>query len=554
MPNNGRSRMASSKRDDLGAVWLVQSRKLLSQLEFWLILVGYDRRSHSFSSRIYMVYLFIFFSLWGFAVLVLLAGVAGQFLSVLPFSSPLQAAVAMGVIAFIAIFLLELYFAARSSPFVFSEPDSYLLCLTPVDRRIVATIWLLGAWVGRGLLVWPGSVVLGYAVLEAQSPRGLTIADLPAYLLAGVRMLLVALPMHLTVQSLAWSVGAWRLQGKRDEPILRWLAPIMAVLLVAGWILAGSGRGVNLPVWLWPVDYPVRAGIGVVSWLAGFGLSLVWAALGLWALWSASQSMSLARAAQESRSREAMQAAILTGSFDLAEEMRQQRRLGAGRRPSRLPARPGISALLWRNTVQEQRSFTLSQVFPWLVIFSLTLGMWLVADWGARAWFFVLWVLIVGQQVARHLGRDLSRWWLLRQLPFASGKVVLVDLILPLTGIALTGGGAFVLAWLAGQPVAPIVGWLFLPGAAAVAMVAATDILRQCKSERLPAGQAPGPSFLLIVLAGLVLFLLGGMTWLIVIRLSLSLWIAIPVMLLLFMGVDYGLYRLSGSLLRNIRS
>lgn len=545
--------MASSKRDDLGAVWLVGSRKLFSQLEFWLVMVGYDKRTHSFSSRIYLVYLFIFFSLWGFAVLVWLAGVAGQFLSVLPFGSPIQAAVTVGVVAFIAIFLLELYLAARRSPFIFSEPDSNLLCLSPVDRRIVAVIWLLGAWVGRGLVVWPGSVILGYAVLEAQSPRGLGIRDLPLYLLAGVRMLLVAFPLHLTVQSLAWSVGAWRLQGKRDLPALRWLAPAITVLLVAGWILTGPGPGVNPPVWLWPVDYPVRAGTGAVSWLAGFGLSLAWAALGMWALWSASQSMSLARAAQESRSREAMQAAILTGNIDLAEEMRQRQRLGAGRRPSRLPARPGLSALLWRNAVQEQRSFTLSQVFTWLVIFSLTLGMWLVTAWGARAWFIVLWALFVGRQVARHLGRDLSRWWLLRQLPFASGRVVLVDLMLPLTGIALTGGGAFVLAWLAGRPFPPVVSWLFIPGAVSVAMVAAIDILRQCKGERLLAGQAPGPSFLLIVLAGLAILLLGGLAWLMVNRWSSPLWISIPVMLVVFTGVDYGLYRLTGSLLRNIR-
>jgi hypothetical protein len=152
--------MAYSKRSDLQAVWFVQSRKLLSQQEFWLLLVGYDHQTHSFGSRIYLVYLFIFFSVWGLAMLVLSAGFAGQILSALPFDSPLSAAIAVGGVAFIALFLLELYFASRRSPFVFSEPDTHLLCLTPVDRRIVAMIWFLGAWLGRGLFAWMGSVVL----------------------------------------------------------------------------------------------------------------------------------------------------------------------------------------------------------------------------------------------------------------------------------------------------------------------------------------------------------------------------------------------------------
>ena len=74
--------MATSARSDLGAVWLVQSRKLIAQLEFWLVLVGYDLRKHAFSSRLYVVYVIVFFSIWGFAVLTLLAGFAGQCLRI----------------------------------------------------------------------------------------------------------------------------------------------------------------------------------------------------------------------------------------------------------------------------------------------------------------------------------------------------------------------------------------------------------------------------------------------------------------------------------------
>jgi hypothetical protein len=65
-----------------------------------------------------------------------------------------------------------------------------------------------------------------------------------------------------------------------------------------------------------------------------------------------------------------MQAALLTGAFDMAEEMRQRVRLGSGRRPSRLPLRPGLAALVWRNAVQQLRSFTLGHAVPWLMIFA----------------------------------------------------------------------------------------------------------------------------------------------------------------------------------------
>jgi hypothetical protein len=77
-------------------------------------------------------------------------------------------------------------------------------------------------------------------------------------------MLAVAVPLQLAAQSLAWSAGAWRLHGKRDLPALRWAAPILTILLIVGWILAGleSGRAA-IPFWLWPNAFPIEAGLGL---------------------------------------------------------------------------------------------------------------------------------------------------------------------------------------------------------------------------------------------------------------------------------------------------
>lgn len=545
--------MAALRPADLRAVWLVRWRRLLSQLGFWLILIGYNRRTRSFSSRIYLVYVIIFFSLWIFMVLTLLADFGRQVLEALPGVSPLAAAVTAGEIVFVIYFLIELSLGSRRSPFVFSEADAHLLCVTPVDRRYVAVLWLLGGWLERGLLLWPGAVVLGYALLEAQLARELTVADLPLYLWAGLRMLVVAVLLHLAAQSLAWSAGAWRLKGKRDLPILRWAAPVLALLLVAGWFLMGSTSGVIGQTGFWAAVFPLRAGLGAASLPAGLGLALSWALLGIALLWVASREMSLARASQETRGREAMQAAVLTGAFDLRQELAQRQRLGTGRRPSRLPARAGPGALVWRNAVQGERSFTLGEAIAWLSLTGLTLGLVLVTDWGARVWFLVLWLLFTGQRTTLSLRKDLSRWWLLRQLPYASGDLVLLDMVLPLAGVGLVGVGILIACLFLGIPVPALIGWLFLPGAVGAALAAAVDILLQSRTERLLAGNTPGLTLRAILLGALALGLPGGLGWLALARWGLPPWAAILAMLAVSVGLDYALYRLARSALRRIR-
>lgn len=545
--------MALSRPADLRAVWLVRWRRLLSQLEFWLVLIGYNRRRRSFSSRIYLVYVIIFFSLWIFMVLTLLADFGRQVLEALSGAAPLAAAVALGEIVFVLYFLIELYLATRRSPFVFSESDSHLLCLTPVDRRYVAGLWLLGAWLERGLFLWPGAVVLGYAFLEARLARELTVADLPLYLLAGFRMLVVAVLLHLAAQSLAWSAGAWRLQGKRDIPALRWVAPLLALVLVAGWLLTGPRGGVVAQIGYWAAVLPLEAGLGIASLPAGLGLALMWALLGMAILWSTSGEVSLARASQETRGHEAMQAALLTGAFDLRQELAQRQRLGTGRRPSRLPARPGQGALVWRNAIQGERSFALGQAVAWVSLIGLTLGVVLITNWGARAWFVVLWLIFAGQRATLSLRKDLSRWWLLRQLPYPSGDLVLLDIMLPLTSMGVVGLGILIASLFLHILVPPVIIWLFLPGAVGVALAAAVDILLQCRTERLLAGNVPGLTLRAVLLGALVLGLPGGLAWLAWARWGLPLWSGILGMLAVSVGLDYALYRLAGSALRRIR-
>src|SRR5574342_104344 len=127
-------------------VWLVRSRQIAQKLSFWLTLIGYDPRDHSLSHRIYLVYASIFMSLWGFAMLSLVAGGAARALTLPGIGSANQAAARISLLVLVIWFFYQLWQVSRRSPFVFSEEDAYLICQTPVRRSIVAISWFLGDW------------------------------------------------------------------------------------------------------------------------------------------------------------------------------------------------------------------------------------------------------------------------------------------------------------------------------------------------------------------------------------------------------------------------
>src|SRR5512142_1261337 len=260
--------MANSLRSDWRAIRLVRSRVLFTELAFWLVLLGYEPQKRRFGNPGYLAYAIAFFALWIFMVLLLLADWAARLLLFLPFGGPGTSAVLLGGLGLLVWVLVALFQAVQRSPFAFSEQDALLLCAAPLDRRLVALAWFGEGWLVRSTPVWVAAIVLGYALLQAQSPRELTTADLPAFLLAGLRMFSVALPLSLGGLALAWAAGARRLRGQFDTAKLGWVAPALTVLVV-GMTLALGPAGA-LP-WLAPVSFPVRAGLGFAPWAAGFG-------------------------------------------------------------------------------------------------------------------------------------------------------------------------------------------------------------------------------------------------------------------------------------------
>ena len=136
----------------MNAVWMVRSRQLASQMRFWVALVGYNPKDRSIGQNIYLVYLVVFFSLWGFAVLALLADLGAGVLILFKGFSPTWTAILIITIVLLVDAFIKGYRASKRSPFIFSDEDAALICQTPVDRRQVALAWMVTDWL---VATWP---------------------------------------------------------------------------------------------------------------------------------------------------------------------------------------------------------------------------------------------------------------------------------------------------------------------------------------------------------------------------------------------------------------
>jgi hypothetical protein len=115
----------------------------------------------------------------------------------------------------------------------------------------------------------------------------------------------------------------------------------------------------------------------------------------------------------------------------------------------------------------------------------------LLPGWGPRAWGLVGWVILAGQRATARFRLDLAQWWLFRQVPSSSDKILLAELGLPWLGItllawlALAAGGTIPLALrLAAAVLVPLI-------TAGVCLAAAYDILRRVRVSLLLSETAP---------------------------------------------------------------
>ena len=482
----------------ISAVWLVRSHQIAADLRYWLTYIGYDKRDHSLSHKFYLGYATLFFMAWAFATLALLSkATIGILLALATLELPFTAAgvLALGLLGFM---LYTAFRGGQRSPIIFTEEDAALICQTPVSRPAVALLWLLGAWIKTGPIFWALAVALSFALQDAALGAAVTAEYVPRYILAGLQALIITLPLQWGMLALAWAWGVLRL--RRERNLRFWALPplvlavaLVGILLSGGSLIGGFYSGAGSIVFA-PLIFATAAGYGLVSWIGGLLIGLVWAALGSLALGWAARTLNLSRAAQESTSRATAEAATQAGNAYLASEIVLRERLGGGHAPTRLIARPGWLMLTWKAALSWNRRGLLTLAGPLSVIFITGLGATLAPDWGTRAWAVLAWLVAVGQVASGPLQDDLRQWALFRGLPVAPRPVLLGELLLPC-------GAATILGWLAlaiGSvlPFGGLPGWagLIVPGAALmVGLGAVVDVLRSARSGRLLIGQAPAP-------------------------------------------------------------
>ena len=481
------------------AVWFIHGKTLRRELRFWLAITGYDLNDRSSSNRIYLLYLVLFFSIWGLTVLALITSAVAQLLTSLYPAHPYQAAVQMAIVALLAWWLWRLYGAARHCPIHFTNEDATLICSTPVSRPAVTFAWLLGEWFSSALPFWALAVTLGFVRAEIALGGHPGWPDAPLYLKDGFTFLAPVIGLHAGLYTLAWALGSYRLRGSMEVRGVLYAPLVAGVWLAPGVILGGQGI---FPLLSLPFTLPVTSAAGLSGALAGSLTGWTWAAVGLVTLYLASRQLNLARAAQESTASPG--ATILSGQP--AAAARLKRRLKSGSPPSSLPARPGAWALVWKQAVRQVRSFGLESLGHWLLLFLLSLGVWVAPDWGSRGVALLFWTSRVHGLSVEDLRADLGLWFPGQSLPLPPGRRLLAELVPAVALVTLLGWLALGAASLVGLRAIPADLALLVPLLAFdLAFSAGLDVVRQTRAEHLMMGDAPSSGMLSMVISALVI-------------------------------------------------
>ncbi|MCL4559446.1 MAG: hypothetical protein M1281_02380 [Chloroflexi bacterium] len=491
----------------MNAVWFVRSRQINRSISWWLAITGYKTSDRSFSNRIYFVYLVIFFAIWGLTVLALVTSTVAEGLQAFDPARPVWLAAQITVVVFLAWWLWSLFEASRRSPIKFTEEDAALICATPAPRPAVAFAWLVSAWFTTGLLFWALAITLGFARAEIAVGGNPTWADAPFYLSAAGQLLLPVILLHLGMLAVVWAFGCLRLNGYHSQGSLNRYPLALGFIFTAGLVFGGF-EGIFFQSMAWPASAPVLSGSGLANYLPGNLAGLAWAGLGMGALYLASRRLNLSRAAQETSLSGRLQAASILGDQKLAASIHLKQRLKSGSRPFPLPGRPGALALSWKQILQSVRAFGAGALYNWSIVFALSLAVLLAPNWGVRGVAALFWIAQLHARLTQSLRLDLDQWPLFQALPIRSSYKLLAEIAPPGVLAVLVGWAGIAIASLLAPGINLWGAALLLPLVIFdLACGAAWDVFRQARAELLLAGMAPSPSFLSLVLSGLILIL-----------------------------------------------
>jgi len=375
----------------------------------------------------------------------------------------------------------------------------------------------------EGLIFATVAVSISFTLAEIHPSQSVLFFRLIETIGLGLRSLAIIFPLQIALQAFLWSLGAWRLQRSRINSLqgFSWLklaAPVLLFLVTVSAFFPSLHRAVLLPL-----TFPLESAFGVDvtggSWLAGFAVTLIYLLSGFLSLSFLTDKICLGQAAEETRLSVAIRQAQAFFSFDLADALRQRHRLAATHPPSSLPIRSGRWMLVWKDCLQSLRNVRVGSILKWAVLVGWSLVMLFSSSWGLQLLAGGFWAINFGSLATQRLRNDLSRWWVLRSLPFPRVDVIKMEI-----GLSCLGG--ILLSWLAlaisGRPVllCIISGVAIASMAINSALATAQDILRRSKTrlllspslgeENVPQQSVEG----IIRTVALNLIPLGGLVWL----------------------------------------
>ena len=489
---------------DRRSVLTIRSKQVIASFGYWLTLVGYDSRDRSALTYIYLLYIIGFFSAWILVVMFFISDLLAN--TIAPFLAYQGIAFAglvpsIGTLIFVLWCLYLIYKATNRSPLIFSKEDAYLLCQTPADRRFITLTWFFSEWLSRVLFISLAASIFGFALLELDVNHGIRMLSFGHITIAALKPLGIIIPTHLFLCAVAWIIGVYRLRCESERIIfmgsIRVLALIMGgsfFIITIGSILASSFFTPFQP-FLEFLSFPLVSAFLGDSWWLGISVSIGLMIICLAVLWQISNKVNLSRAAQETHHFQAQQVAFRLGDFDRINEMNDRKRLGSSHLPSKIPSLSGAWMLTWKNIVQSLRSFTISHIWSWLANLFLMISMIIVGVLLKNGSFLFLlifyWTANISKKTTSRFRKDLSNWWLLNSLPLTPRRIILHEVVPPVSvTIFLTWFTLWISSSL-GLSINPIIVSSVPFVIAGISFSAIFDILRQSDSNMLLEGQTP---------------------------------------------------------------
>lgn len=495
----------------MNAVDWLRSRQEQREWAYWLAFAGYKPSDRSCENRIYLVYLVIFFTIWFFITLTLLAVGGAKILQLLDPIAPIRAAIFLGLTIITVWCVSNTFKASIRSPAIFSEQDALLLCQMPVDHGSLVMRWMFMPWLKSAIPIWLAAITLGFSVAEIVLPEVTAIAGYLEYAWYGLRAWIVIIPIHLSLYAAYWIIGIVRLQKDREQRWPGYLLLTGTSLFIVFLVISFAVGNLETPSSVGTVAEVVAFPIGA-RFITGnpfLSLFLGWVFTGslLFLLYKVAGSFNLSRASQETILAEKINSARQYGFTSYANDLETQQRLRYPRVSSLRPIFPGAGAFIWKEVLQVQRTFKLSSIFVWLNVFFLMLGIQFIPDLFSRLFVIAIWVVQIGQVSVIRLRDDLSHWVLVRQLPIHRNKMLIAELgSAYLTSIIVSALGLIAGSFVGRTPVNALI--FLLPGTiAGIASMSALGIIRRSRSEELFNDNVPGMSEMGVII-GLIIALI----------------------------------------------